>query len=325
MKTIAKLFLLMLSLVIPYVGFAQEVASQVDVEVEQQGWFKQLLSNEQGQILLLIGAFLVLLIFLLIIMVVLLARTVSIITSEGKAEKVSWTTKLKQRWITGKLKPVGQDGDMLLDHNYDGIQEMDYGMPPWLRYVFLGTFIFAVFYVPAFLIFDIIPDQKTELDNQIQHAALLAEARAKAGMMSITAETAEFSEDAGIIEAGNAIFQQNCAVCHAKDGGGGVGPNLTDEYWLHGNDIKAVFKTVSEGVPSKGMIPWKGKLNPKDIQDVSNYILSLAGTTPANPKEPQGEPIKREQAEERIDEAVENPDMETPGPIEVITNEEVTQ
>ena len=114
-------------------------------------------------------------------------------------------------------------------------------------------------------------------------------------------------------------------MCHANDGGGGVGPNLTDEYWIHGSDIKGLFTTVSEGVPSKGMIPWKGKLNPKDIQDVSNYILTLAGTKPANPKEPQGEPIKRKMAEERIEEAVENPDQDNPGPIEVITNDSINQ
>lgn len=321
MKTRVKLLFSALFISFPLIGIGQDTSK----EVIQKSWISTMMESEQGQLMLIIGGLLLLLILLLLVMIILLAKTASIVISRDKKESVSWIKQFKQRWITGKLKPVGQESDMLLDHNYDGIQEMDYGMPPWLRYIFIGTFLFAVFYVPAFLIYDIIPDQKTELAQEIQHAALVAEARAKAGIMSITAETAQFSTDASVIETGNAIFQKNCSVCHAKDGGGGVGPNLTDDYWLHGNDIKSVFTTVSEGVPSKGMIPWKGKLNPKDIQDVSNYILSLVGTVPASPKEPQGEEMKRANAEERIEEAVENPEAETPGPIEVITEEEVTQ
>ena len=321
MKTTYKYIITFSLLSLPSMSSAQDIA----VELEKKSWFDQMLSTEQGQTLLLIGSLLLLLIALLLIMVVLLAKAISIVTADGKKEQLSWTAKWKQKWITGKLKPVGQEADMMLDHNYDGIQEMDYDMPPWLRYVFIGTFCFALFYVPAFMYFELIPDQQTELEEEIQYAAMVAEARAKAGIMSITAETAELSTDAAVIEAGNILFQKNCAVCHAKDGGGGVGPNLTDAYWIHGADIKSVFTTVSEGVPTKGMIPWKGKLNPKDIQDVSNYILSLAGTTPANPKEPQGEKIKREQAEERIEEAIENPEGDNPGPIEVILNDSLAQ
>ena len=91
------------------------------------------------------------------------------------------------------------------------------------------------------------------------------------------------------LEAGEELFTGNCAACHAMDGGGGVGPNLTDEYWLHGGDIKSVFTVVKYGVVEKGMIPWQDQLSPEQMQQVSSYILSLQGTSPANPKAPQGE------------------------------------
>ncbi|WKK79245.2 c-type cytochrome [Marivirga arenosa] len=289
--------------------FAQTEEVLEDITIEKVSIWDQLMQTEQGRMLLLIGGLLATLIVLLIVLTILMVKTADIILNKRAAEKgevrLSFYQQFKQRWITGKLRPVDQQGDMMLDHDYDGIKEMDYGMPPWLSYVFLGTFLFAVFYIPAFLIFDIVPDQQTEYQQQIEEAALLAEARAKAGMVAISAETAEFSDEQSVIEAGSAIYQKNCAVCHANDGGGGVGPNLTDEYWLHGNDISGVFTTVSEGVPAKGMIPWKGNLSPKEIQDVSNYVLSLVGTTPASPKEPQGEIRKQEMAEERIEEKVE--------------------
>jgi len=321
MKAQLKYLLATAMLSLPFTGMSQEA----DAVIVEKSWFTTMLQTEQGQLLLAIGGFMIVLIILLLIMVVLLARTANLVTGTEKKASISWTQKLKQKWITGKLKPVGQEKDMLLDHNYDGIQEMDYGMPPWLRYVFIGSFIFAVFYVPAYMVFDVIPDQDTELADQYQRAALLAEARAKAGIMSITAETAQYNSEAEAITAGNVIYQKNCAVCHAADGGGGVGPNLTDDYWIHGNDMKGLFTTVSEGVPTKGMIPWKGKLNPKDIENVSNYIISLVGTTSAAPKEPQGELRKRIMADERIKEAVENPDADNPGPIDVLLDDEVTQ
>ncbi|MGM0580663.1 MAG: c-type cytochrome [Bacteroidota bacterium] len=286
--------------------WAQTEEALEDVEIETVSMWEQLMQTEQGRLLLLIGGLLVVLIVLMIILAVLMVKTADLILNKKAKEKgetrLSFYKQFKQKWITGKFKPVDQQGDMMLDHDYDGIREMDYGMPPWLRYVFIGTFIFAVFYVPAYLIFDIIPDQQTEYQASIDEAALKAEARAKSGMVEITAETAELQTDEEVMKAGQVLYKKNCAVCHADDGGGGVGPNLTDDYWIHGNDISGVFTTISEGVPAKGMIPWKGNMSPKEIQDVSNYVLSLVGTSPADPKEPQGEIKKQEKAEERIEE-----------------------
>ena len=92
-----------------------------------------------------------------------------------------------------------------------------------------------------------------------------------------------------VLASGQAIFTQNCAACHGGSGEGGIGPNLTDEYWLHGGDIKSIFKVVKYGVLDKGMVPWEQNLTPGQIAEVSNYILSLQGTNPPNAKAPQGQ------------------------------------
>ena len=131
-----------------------------------------------------------------------------------------------------------------------------------------------------------------EKETQIVEAkktAFLEKAAAKINENSVTLLT-----DTKTLEEGKAIFTANCAACHAADGGGTVGPNLTDEYWLHGGGIKNVFKTIKYGVPEKGMISWEKQLNPLKMQQVSSYIVSLKGTKPAAPKAPQGEVYKEE-------------------------------
>src|SRR5690606_36947530 len=94
------------------------------------------------------------------------------------------------------------------------------------------------------------------------------------------------------LEEAKTLYVQNCAACHGADGGGTVGPNLADEYWLHGGTVQDVFRVIKYGVQEKGMIPWQDKLNPEQIQIVASYILSLQGTTPASAKEPQGEKVE---------------------------------
>lgn len=91
------------------------------------------------------------------------------------------------------------------------------------------------------------------------------------------------------VGAGMKIFQEKCTACHGAEGGGAVGPNLTDDFWLHGGSVQDVFKVIKYGVPEKGMISWEKQLSPTDIQKVASFVLSLKGTKPANAKEPQGE------------------------------------
>ncbi|MEN0048413.1 MAG: c-type cytochrome, partial [Bacteroidota bacterium] len=104
----------------------------------------------------------------------------------------------------------------------------------------------------------------------------------------------EMIEDEAAIALGETIFKTNCAACHGQAGEGGVGPNLTDEYWLHGGSIKDVFKSIKYGIPEKGMIAWQAQLRPAEIHKISSFIMSLANTNPPNGKEPQGERYQAE-------------------------------
>ena len=104
----------------------------------------------------------------------------------------------------------------------------------------------------------------------------------------INAENVKLLTSPADLSSGKSIFEANCVACHRKDAGGLVGPNLTDDYWIHGGGIKNIFHTISEGVPQKGMISWKTQLNPKQIQEVASYVISLHGTNPENPNPPQG-------------------------------------
>ena len=109
------------------------------------------------------------------------------------------------------------------------------------------------------------------------------------------------SEAEADLAVGKEAYLQNCVTCHGADGQGGVGPNLTDQYWLHGGDVKAVFKTIEYSIPEKGMVSWQNNFTPKQMQQLTSFILSLEGTEPANTKEPQGDFFERvvetEQAE----------------------------
>ncbi len=185
--------------------------------------------------------------------------------------------------------PVEHEKDILLDHDYDGIKELDNNLPPWWLYMFYITIIFGVIYFSVHHIFgdgDIMYKQYNE--QMASAEASIAEYMKNSGN-AIDENNVEALTDAGAISEGKAIYDKNCVTCHGANGEGKVGPNLTDEFWLHGCGIKNVFKTIKEGVPAKGMISWKTQLSPVEIQKVSSYILTLKGTNPAGAKEPQGD------------------------------------
>lgn len=208
------------------------------------------------------------------------------------ANQPSWWDSFKERFVTGKMDAVGgkdEKAKMMADHSYDGITELDNFMPPWLQWVFIGTIAFAVIYFVNYTVLGVGPTGEEEYQEELRLEAIAAEAR-KANMLAgIDENTVVFDESGAALSSGKSIFESNCAACHAADGGGGVGPNLTDEYWLHGGSIQDVFRVVKYGVVEKGMIPWQDQLSPEEMQQVSSYILTLVGTTPANPKEPQGD------------------------------------
>lgn len=186
-------------------------------------------------------------------------------------------------------KSMEEEGEIILDHNYDGIKELDNSLPPWWVYLFYVTIIFAAVYLVRFEIFKDY-DQAQEYEEAVAEAKLEIDEYKRNNPDLINASNVELLTDANDLSAGKAIFTANCVACHKADGGGGIGPNLTDEYWILGGGIKNVFTTLMEGGrPGKGMISWKDDLNPVAIAQVGSYVLSLQGTTPAEPKAPQGE------------------------------------
>jgi cytochrome c oxidase cbb3-type subunit 3 len=188
------------------------------------------------------------------------------------------------------LKPIEQEPQMIMqNHSYDGIQELDNGMPPWLKYMFIGTVAFAFIYLVNYHIFRTGMLQTAEYENDVKQANIeLAEFRKKAGN-SVDETTVKLMKDAADLNAGKEIYKANCVACHGANGEGLVGPNLTDDHWKHGGSIQSIFKTIKYGVVEKGMKSWQTDLSPMQMQEVASYIKSLHGTNPANPKAPEGD------------------------------------
>jgi cytochrome c oxidase cbb3-type subunit III len=203
----------------------------------------------------------------------------------------SFWISFKKKFITGDLLPVEQEKEVAIDHVYDGIQELDNHMPPWLKYIFYGTIAFAIIYCINFFSLGLVQTSEQEYLAEMAQAEKEVGEFRKLAAASIDENNAKQVTDEAALAGAKLIYSQNCSACHGAAGEGGVGPNLTDEYWLHGGSVKDVFKSIKYGIPQKGMIAWQQKLKPDEIQSVSSYILSLQGTKPANGKEPQGDKV----------------------------------
>jgi cytochrome c oxidase cbb3-type subunit 3 len=174
---------------------------------------------------------------------------------------------------------------LLADHEYDGIQELDNDLPPWWKWLFYITIVFGVVYLIKLWVFNSEDlDQNKEFEKEMAQVASLPSQQAQAASFEVKVLTDDAS-----IASGKDIYDKNCAVCHTPDGGGLVGPNFTDDYWIHGNTIDKMFEIVTNGVLEKGMTPFKDQLSPTKRLEVLSYIITLHGTTPANPKAPEGE------------------------------------
>jgi cytochrome c oxidase cbb3-type subunit III len=198
----------------------------------------------------------------------------------------------EKSWFWDKFNSavsVEKEKDMLLDHNYDGIRELDNSLPPWWKYGFYLTIVIGIIYLYRFHISHQGPSSQEEFIAEMEKgeadkAAYLAKSANNVDEGSVT-----MLVDAAALASGKDLFVKNCAACHLADGGGSVGPNLTDEYWIHGGSIKDVFKSIKYGWQEKGMKSWKDDFSPKQIQELASFVKSLKGTTPATAKEKQGE------------------------------------
>lgn len=190
--------------------------------------------------------------------------------------------------------PNKNEQDHLLEHNYDGIQEFDNPMPRWWVYIFWATIVFSVLYwlnVPGI---GIGKGRIANYNRDMAAAAAAAARRQAAEPASASPEQlASLTKDASVLALGKQTFGQNCAACHRADAGGQIGPNLTDDYWLHGAAIQQIQATVTNGVLEKGMPPWGKVLKPAQLEAVVAYVFTLRGTNPASPKAPQGDLVPR--------------------------------
>ncbi|MEM8895774.1 MAG: cbb3-type cytochrome c oxidase N-terminal domain-containing protein [Bacteroidota bacterium] len=249
----------------------------------------------QQDLLILFVLGLALVVSILVLLVAIYTLTVLRVIVNKEKAKANVVEEVKPSFWASFNKtvtdavPVEKEKSILLDHEYDGIRELDNHLPPWWKWLFYATIGWGAIYLIMYHVVGTMPLQEEEYNMEIAAAKAAYEARQVASTETIDEATVEFSEDAGHLANGQKLYERNCAVCHQNDGGGLVGPNFTDQYWLHGGSMPDIYKVIKYGVPEKGMISWQAQLSPTDMRDVASYILTFQGTTPANGKEPQGD------------------------------------
>lgn len=198
--------------------------------------------------------------------------------------------KKDDKWLKAlSLRPMSEEKEILIEHDYDGIQELDNPTPAWFMWLFYSTIAFAVCYLLVYHVFGIGQLQYDEYKTEVALADSAKKEFLSKAANRVDENTVKLTNEPAVLASGQAIFNKTCVACHGDHAQGNVGPNLTDDYWLHGSKINDLFKTIKYGVAAKGMPTWEKQLSPKQIADVANYVKSLHGSNPANPKAPQGD------------------------------------
>lgn len=238
-------------------------------------------------VVLLLELFVILWLCLMIMRIIVKQEQIAANKAGEQNKKTSWLSKFLSRKVFG-VAPVETDKDVLLDHDYDGIKELDNNLPPWWKYGFYLTIITSIVYMVSYHVTHSANSSEEEYNAEIAQAEASVNAYRAKMAMNVDEINAQYLADAGKIATGKAIFVKNCAVCHGPEGQGLVGPNFTDKHWLYGNKPGDLFKIVKNGT-NKGMKAWKDELSPVDIQNVISFIHTLQGTQPANPKAAEGD------------------------------------
>ena len=252
---------------------------------------------EYPMVALFLGVFLFLLVAIEIVVSAVDKVTYHMLSEEQKkqleeAQSLPFTESAFYQSLSKKLtrsKEIEEEHDILLDHDYDGIKELDNVLPPWWVNLFYLTIIFAIIYLVRFHIYNDY-DQASEFETE------MAIAKAEVEKYKLTApdlmdkDKVTLLTDATALAEGKKLYETNCVACHKPDGGGSIGPNLTDEHWILGGGIKNVFNTLMEGGrEGKGMVSWKATIKPSDLEKVASYVLSLQGTNPPDAKPAEGD------------------------------------
>ncbi len=186
--------------------------------------------------------------------------------------------------------PIEEESSILLDHDYDGIKELDNNLPPWWKYGFYATIVWAIFYLFYYQILEVGHLQEAEYQAQMEAGDRADAEYKKAHPELINADNVVLLTDPSSLAQGKTVYTTFCFSCHMDGGRGGIGPNLTDKNWIYDGDIKGVFTTITNGAKN-GMVAWKEFIPANDIQAVASYILSLEYLPPPTGKAPQGENI----------------------------------
>lgn len=244
------------------------------------------------------AAAVVLLLILVIIVTIYTIKVLHILSEQKTPGKVparaaatpSWWKRFLQR--VNASVPVEREAEIELGHSYDGIRELDNHLPPWWKWLFYGSIAWAVVYFTVYHVTHSLPLSQQEYQNELAMAdEQVRQFMASQPKAAIDESTLEYTADPALIEKGKGVFtSNNCAGCHRADGGGNtIGPNLTDEYWLHGGGIKNIFRTIRNGVVEKGMPAWGKSMSVQDVRDVAFFVMSLQGSKPPDAKAPQGD------------------------------------
>lgn len=276
---------LMLTILGSTVAFAQDAAATAEVVAEPV----KLIGGMKPSLFYF-------LFFIFLLECLTIIALVSVIRYLMGIEKRKDPSALKEKKVSRWLKfnktkslDASSEAEANLGHNYDGIEELDNPTPPWWQIGFWFSVVVGVIYLWRYEVAHTAPNQYEEFAIEVKKgeeakAAFLASSANNVDETNVTLLT-----DASAVDAGKQLFIAACAACHANDGGGTVGPNLTDDYWKHGGDIASIFKTIKYGVPEKGMKSWKDDYSPVQIQQLSSFIMSLHGTKPGAPKAPEGD------------------------------------
>lgn len=262
--------------------------------------------NDRLLPLYITGAAVLIVLILVLLVALYVVRILNFLTREAAAQNAgvqamkvvaqpeSWWKRFVRKMNASV--PIEQESEIQLEHSYDGIRELDNHLPPWWKWLFYGTAVWAVVYFFVFHISESLPLSEEEYKRELALAEAQVRQHQASQPESVVNENAlTYTDDPVLIENGKSVFtSNNCGGCHRNDGGGNsIGPNLTDEYWLHGGEIKNIFLTIKNGVVEKGMPAWGKSMSAQDVRDVTLYVMSLQGTNPPDPKAPQGEVFKQ--------------------------------
>lgn len=204
-----------------------------------------------------------------------------------KSKFSAWWNAMDKKFFT-KAIPVEREADAMLDHDYDGIRELDNALPPWWKYGFYVTICVAIFYIGYFHAFGEGKNPTQEYEAEMNKARIEKEIYEANNKDKIDENNVPMAEAAGISE-GKDIFTAKCWACHGKAGEGGAGPNLTDDYWIHKGSLNDIYQSIKVGYQDKGMQSWAKEFSPKQMANIASFIKTLHGTNPPNAKAPQGD------------------------------------